>query len=82
MSVLQCAGREVVEALTANNFTVVGRSSTHVTLRYDHPTDLEDVRLVTVPTHDRIYECTLRHIAASAGAEEFDAFCRWIDRNR
>jgi len=36
---------------------------------------------VTVPLHDELREGTLRDIAESAGARDFDAFCAWIDRN-
>jgi hypothetical protein len=36
---------------------------------------------VTVPAHDSIRIGTLRDIADDAGAEDFDAFCEWIDRN-
>jgi len=39
-------------------------------------------RTVSVPRHDRIDTGTLRNIADQAGAEDFDAFCEWIDRNR
>lgn len=54
----------------------------HAQLTYDHPTNPDDKRRVTVPLHDELRRGTLRDIAADAGANEFDAFCEWIDRNR
>jgi predicted RNA binding protein YcfA (HicA-like mRNA interferase family) len=75
------SGREVVKALTKNRFYIVDRTGSHVKLRYEHPTNENDVRLVSVPMHDRIDTGTLRSIAEQAGAQDFDAFCAWIDRN-
>ncbi|MEF8773378.1 MAG: type II toxin-antitoxin system HicA family toxin [Halobacteriales archaeon] len=76
------SGRDVVKGLTKNRFRLVGRTGSHVKLRYGHPTNDEDVRVVTVPMHDRIDATTLRSIAEQAGAREFDAFRQWIDRQR
>lgn len=76
------SGRDVVKALTKNNFRLVGRTGSHVKLRYEHPENEDDVRVVEVPMHDRIREGTLRNIMRQAGGEDFDAFCRWIDANR
>jgi predicted RNA binding protein YcfA (HicA-like mRNA interferase family) len=76
------SGREVVKALTRNNFHVTNREGSHVKLRYEHPTNEDDVRVVSVPQHDRINTGTLRDIADQCGAKDFDEFCRWIDRNR
>lgn len=45
----------------------------------DHDTE---PRTVSVPRKDRIRVGTLRKIAEQAGADEFDEFCSWIDRNR
>ncbi|KDS91120.2 hypothetical protein FK85_06070 [Halorubrum saccharovorum] len=53
----------------------------HAQLYYRHPTNEEDERHVTVPLHDEVRKGTLRDIAESAGAQDFDAFCAWIDRN-
>jgi hypothetical protein len=36
---------------------------------------------VTVPLHDELRTGTLRDIAESAGANDFGAFCEWVDRN-
>jgi len=75
------SGREVVKALTKNRFYVINRTGSHVKLRYEHPTNEDDVRVVTVPMHDHIDTGTLRSIAAQAGAEDFDEFCAWLDRH-
>jgi len=75
------SGREVVKALTRNSFRIVDREGSHVKLRYEHPTNEDDVRVVSVPQTDRIPTGTLRNIAEQAGAEDFDSFCEWIDRN-
>jgi hypothetical protein len=37
---------------------------------------------VTVPAHDSISIGTLHDIADDAGAEDFEAFCEWIDEHR
>ncbi|MFB6175997.1 MAG: type II toxin-antitoxin system HicA family toxin [Halobaculum sp.] len=66
--------------LTKNEFRIVDRTGRHVKLRYDHPDTENDVRLVTVPMHDRIKTGTLHEIAEQAGARDFAAFCAWIDR--
>lgn len=74
------SGREVVKALTKNRFYIVDRTGSHVKLRYEHPTNEDDVRVVSVPMHDSLDVGTLRSIAAQAGARDFGAFCRWVDR--
>jgi len=76
------SGLEVVKALTKNRFRVVDRSGSHVKLRYEHPTNEDDVRVVTVPMHDSIRTGTLRNVADQCGAEDFEAWCRWIDEHR
>ncbi|WP_328518192.1 type II toxin-antitoxin system HicA family toxin [Halosimplex aquaticum] len=52
-------------------------------LRWDPPESHADTdpRTVTVPVHDSISIGTLRDIAADAGADDFESFCTWIDRN-
>lgn len=75
------SGREVVKALTKNRFYLVDRTGSHVKLRYEHPTNEDDVRVVSVPMHDRINLGTLRSIAEDAGADDFDSFCEWVDRH-
>lgn len=76
------SGLDVVKALTRNRFRVVDRTGSHVKLRYEHPTNPDDVRVVEVPMHDRIRRGTLQSIARQSGANDFRAWCRWIDENR
>lgn len=74
------SGRDVVTVLTKNGFRLVDRTGSHAKLRYEHPTNESDIRVVSVPMHDRIDTGTLRSIAEQAGANEFDAFCEWVRR--
>lgn len=76
------SGRDIVKALTKNRFHVVDRTGSHVKLRYEHPINEDDRRIVSVPMHDRIETGTLHSIAKQAGAQNFDAFCAWIDDHR
>lgn len=71
-------GREVVKALTERGYQPVDRTGSHLKLRYVHP-ETGEVRNVTVPIHGEIDTGTLRSIATQRGAEEFDAWCDWID---
>jgi predicted RNA binding protein YcfA (HicA-like mRNA interferase family) len=71
-------GREVVKALTKNRYYIVNRTGSHVKLRYEHPTNEDDVRIVTVTMHDSISVGTLSDIADQCGAEDFQAWCDWI----
>jgi predicted RNA binding protein YcfA (HicA-like mRNA interferase family) len=73
------SGREVVKALTKNRFHIVDRTGSHVKLRYEHPTNDDDIRVVSVPMHDSIRIGTLRNIADQSGAEDFQAWCEWIE---
>ena len=41
-----------------------------------------ETRVVSVPAHDSLSIGTLHGIADDAGAEDFDAFCEWIDEHR
>lgn len=72
------SGREVVGVLTRFGFEPVSRAGSHVRLRYVH-TDTGTVRHVDVPMHDEIAIGTLRSIADQCGAEDFEAWCHWID---
>jgi predicted RNA binding protein YcfA (HicA-like mRNA interferase family) len=73
------SAREVVSALTKHGFVPVGGKGSHTTLRYENP-DTGEVRTVTVPHKDPIPTGTLNQIAKQAGADDFGAFCEWIDR--
>jgi len=75
------SGRDVVKALTRNGFRIVDRTGSHVKLRYDHPINEDDIRVVTVPQHSRIKTGTLRVIADQCGAENFYDWCEWINTN-
>lgn len=75
------SGLDVVKALTKNRFRVVDRTGSHVKLRYEHPVNDGDNRVVSVPMHDRIKTGTLRSIADQSGANDFDAWCEWIKQN-
>lgn len=75
------SGREVVKALTKNRFYIADRTGSHVKLRYEHPSNDDDIRIVSVPMHDSIRVGTLRNIAEQSGAEDFEAWCEWIEAN-
>ena len=76
------SGRDVLRVLLDNSYRYQDQTGDHVQLKYVHPTNPDDVRNVTVPLHDRIAVGTLRTIADQCGANDFEAWCRWIDRNR
>jgi predicted RNA binding protein YcfA (HicA-like mRNA interferase family) len=77
------SGRDIVKALRKKRFKPVGRTGSHVKLRYEHP-ETSEVRIVSVPLKDsdRISQDTYRSIADQCGATDFEAWCDWIDRNR
>ena len=76
------SGIEVVkEPVNTGGFEWRRTTGDHAQLYYEHPTNDDDRRQVTVPLHDELRTGTLRDIAASAGATDVDAFCEWIDRN-
>jgi predicted RNA binding protein YcfA (HicA-like mRNA interferase family) len=76
------SGREVVKVLVnAGGFEWRRTVGDHAQLYYEHPTNEDDCRQVTVPLHDELRTGTLREIADRAGAQDFEAFCEWIDRN-
>lgn len=78
----QFSGREIVKVLTDNHFYIIGRTGSHVRLRYEHPTNEDDIRVVTVPMHDEIDTGTLRNIAEQSGANDFRAWREWINEQR
>lgn len=76
------SGREVVKVLVnAGGFEWRRTNGDHAQLYYQHPTNEDDRRRVTVPLHDELRTGTLRNIAENAGAQDFDAFCEWLDDN-
>jgi len=73
-------GEEVAKVLDDMGYKPVSRTGSHLKLRYKHP-ETGEVRNVSVPMGGEIPQGTLRNIAEQAGAEDFDEFCKWIDRN-
>lgn len=78
------SGEEVYKVLVnVGNFDHIRTTGDHLILRWDPPDQHDtDTRIVAVPLHDSISIGTLRDIARDAGAQDFETFCRWIDRNR
>lgn len=75
--------REVMKVLFKAGFRYANPDSggSHVVMtKEDHDGNSSNVTLVA--DGGRIAEGTLRSIAAQAGAEDFDAFCEWLDNNR
>ena len=82
MSQRTFSGMEVVKVLVnVGGFEWRRTTGDHAQLYYEHPTNEDDRRQVTVPLHDELRPGTLREIADSAGAQDFETFCEWIDRN-
>lgn len=76
------SGREVATVLVnVGGFEWRRTSGDHAQLYYEHPHNESDTRTVTIPLHDELRTGTLRAIAEDAGAQDFDAFCEWVDRN-
>ena len=76
------SGREVITVLVnVGGFEWRRTTGDHAQLYYEHPTNKDDRRQVTVLLHDELRVGTLREIATDAGAQDFDDFCAWIDRN-
>lgn len=76
------SGHEVVKVLVnAGGFEWRRTTGDHAQLYYEHPTNEDDRRQVTVPLHDELRVGTLREIANEAGAQNFENFCDWIDQN-
>ncbi|GAA0283826.1 type II toxin-antitoxin system HicA family toxin [Halobacterium noricense] len=78
------SGNDVVKVLVnVGGFAWKRTSGDHVILKWSPPESHDtEPRTVTVPRHDRLDTGTLRSIAEQAGAEDFRAFCEWVDRNR
>lgn len=84
MTTRDFSGEEVYMVLVnVGGFEHVRTTGDHLILRWDPPAEHDtEPRIVTVPLHDSVSVGTLRDIADSAGADDFDAFCEWIARNR
>ncbi|CCQ34315.1 YcfA family protein [Halorhabdus tiamatea SARL4B] len=74
------SGRDVVKVLRKHDYEFVTRTGSHIQMR--DVTDDGEVRNVTVPLHDELDTGTLHSIADQCGANDFAAFCEWIDKNR
>ena len=76
------SGREIASVLIDHGFVRTDRAGSHLKLRYESP-DTEEVRIVTVPmaSADDIPIGTLQSIADQCGADDFHAWCRWINQN-
>lgn len=81
MSRRRFTGEDVASVLIDMNYYPVDRTGSHLKLRYQHPKTSE-IRNVTVPMGGEIQTGTLRNIADQCGAQDFDAFCEWIDDHR
>ena len=76
------SGHEVVRVLVnVGGFEWRRTAGDHAQLYYEHPTNEDDRRRVTVPLHDELRTGTLRGIADDAGANDFETFREWLDRN-
>ncbi|WP_254280755.1 type II toxin-antitoxin system HicA family toxin [Haloarcula marina] len=77
------SGDDVIKVLgNVGGFEWQRTTGDHVIMKWFPPKEHDtEPRTVSVPRHDRIDTGTLRNIADQAGAENFDAFCEWIDRN-
>lgn len=74
-------GEEIASVLIDMNYLPVDRTGSHLKLRYVHP-ETEEVRNVSVPMGHEISGDTLRNIADQCGANDFHAWCQWIDDHR
>ena len=79
------SGEDVYKVLVnVGSFRHVRMTGDHLILRWEPPAGHEqtDARVVSVPAHDSISIGTLHDIANDAGADDFEAFCEWIDEHR
>ncbi|PSP39508.1 type II toxin-antitoxin system HicA family toxin [Halobacteriales archaeon QH_7_65_31] len=78
------SGEDIYKVLVnTGNVQHVRTTGDHLILRWDPPAHHDtDARVVAVPAHDSVSIGTLHDIADDCGAEDFEAFCRWIDANR
>jgi len=76
------SGREIASVLMDHGFEPVDRTGSHLKLRWESP-DTDEVRIVSVPMKgsDEIPRGTLNSVAEQSGAQDFRAWCAWIDKN-
>ena len=75
------SGEDIVKVLQKFDYRRDRTRGDHVIMKYTHPKTGE-TRTVTVPLHDRVRTGTLQHIADQCGADDFHAWCEWIDEHR
>lgn len=78
------SGEELYSVLVnVAGFRHIRTTGDHVILRWDPPEshDETEPRIVVVPLPDSVSIGTLRDTASDAGANDFNAFCTWIDRH-
>ena len=75
------SGDEIVTVLGKFGYRHDRTRGDHAILKYTHP-ETGETRTVTVPLHDRVRIGTLQRIAEQCGANDFRAWCRWIDEHR
>jgi len=72
------SGEDVVKALRKMGYRHDRTRGSHAILKYTNP-DTGEKRTVTIPLHHRIRVGTLQSIAEQCGANDFQAWCEWID---
>ena len=75
------SGRDIVKVLQTFGYRPDRTRGDHAILKYTHP-ETGETRTVTVPLHDRVRVGTLQRIADQCGANDFHAWCEWIDEHR
>lgn len=75
------SGREIVTVLRKSGYRHDRTTGDHAILKYTHP-ETQETRTVTVPLHDRVRIGTLQQIAEQCGADDFHAWCAWIDEHQ
>ena len=75
------SGEEIVTVLARFGYRHDRTRGDHAILIYTNP-DTGERRTVTVPLHDRVRIGTLQQIADQCGADDFRAWCAWIDEHR
>lgn len=77
MSGQSLSGEEVIRGLSEMEFRKVRQSGSHAILKYKNP-DTGEVRTVAVPLDDELSQPTLKGIAESCGAQDFQKWRSWI----
>lgn len=72
------SGPHVASVLIERGFLPQSRNGSHLRLRYEHPKNEEDIRIVIVPMEDELRRGTLRSIMEQSGGKDFEKFCEWL----